>query len=97
MRTTQGTTNLILKACQACQKLCHVFPNRVTIWLQKKHAHGPAKSCHSSQIVSRFGTFTQVHFLSHISTTSMKFHPIENNMDWRVSQYLQWNSSHLDD
>jgi len=39
MRTTQGITNLILKACQACQKSCHVFPNRVTF----------------SQIVLRFG------------------------------------------
>jgi len=26
VRTTQGTTNLILKTCPASRKLCHVFP-----------------------------------------------------------------------
>jgi len=47
-------TNLI-------HKLCHVFPNRVTIWPQEQPCIRHQKSWHGCQIVSRLNFF-QNHF-----------------------------------
>ena len=53
VRTTQGTTNLILKTCPASWKSCHVFPKSCHDWTLCKTAHDIAKSWHGCQIVSR--------------------------------------------
>ena len=43
IRTTQGTTNLILKTCPASRKSCHVFPKSCHDYTPAKHAFGIAK------------------------------------------------------
>ena len=62
VRTTQDTTNLILKTCPASRKSCHVFPKSCHDWTLRKHANGMPKLWHVTQIVSRFGTFSKTHF-----------------------------------
>jgi len=43
VRTTQGTTNLILKTCPASRKSWHVFPKSCHDWTLTKHALGTTK------------------------------------------------------
>jgi len=49
VRTTQGTTNLILKTCSASWKSCHVIPKSCHDWTSRKHALDTTK------IVTRWG------------------------------------------
>ncbi|KEH20301.1 hypothetical protein MTR_8g071060 [Medicago truncatula] len=51
VRTTQSTTNLILKTCPASRKSCHIFPKSCHDWT-------PCKTCsRNCEIVTRFTNF----------------------------------------
>lgn len=92
MCTTQGTSNLILKTCQACKKSCHDCPKSCHDWTFKKPCSRPVKSWHGPQIMSRFGTFPKTIFELNFNNANIKKHKSDRKREYFTKHIFPINT-----